>query len=129
MPVVLADDARLVFGYALADSEVASYAIFCIDYLGLRFGYPNDEAVSGHRYANHISGFYNAYEVHHSDWIEEIGNANKITFPNSDGLFSDLRHFIFFFHDTTLEFVSRTMSKPQLTDESIMDTVTAAFRA
>lgn len=108
-PVVLADDNTLVFGYYEASPghpfehgiiiKVPGCSIF-------KFGAPNDEALSGHRYAQFGLGYYSAYEVMNSEWIRELMVANRVHSQHDDSLFASCRHFIFTFHDTTLEFVT-----------------------
>lgn len=108
-PVVLADDNTVVFGYYEAtDSpfdrgvviKVPSCSIF-------KFGAPNDEALSGHRYAQFGLDCYSAYEVMNSEWTRELMVANRVHPQHDDSLFASHRHFIFTFHDTTLEFVTQ----------------------
>lgn len=128
MPIILANDSTLAFGYSLADEAEERHAVFRIDFSMLKFGYPNDEALPGHRYAQWGLAYYNAYEVFGSEWIAEIRAANRVAFPNFDGHFAELRHFIFTFHDTTLEFVSKETPLPRLTDDNLLSSVMAAFK-
>ena len=104
-PLVVADESTLVFGYYDAEGrgcvivKVPSCSIF-------RFGAPNDEALGGHRYAKIGLGYCSAYEVLNSEWIRELMVANRIHPNHKDSLFDSKRHFIFTFHDSTLEFVT-----------------------
>jgi hypothetical protein len=70
------------------------------------FGPPNDEAIGGHRLAKLGLMPYSTYEVLDSLWIAELENANRVHHRHDGRLFANLRHFIFTFHDSTLEFVS-----------------------
>jgi len=106
MPVVLADDSRMVFGYRLPQHAKHDFALFRIDLCLIhKFGYPNDEALRGHRYSDAGFDYYNAYEVVGSEWIDEMNRANAVSFPGDLNAFQSSKHFIFSFHDTTLEFV------------------------
>ena len=66
-----------------------------------RFGYPNDEALSGHPlYASGLQA-YGVFEVHGSSWPAELEAQNRRVFPKSHAF--EYRHFIFTFHDSTFE--------------------------
>lgn len=111
MPVVLADEHLLLFGYYLhrAPRDWKSDACVIVSaelYRALRFGYPNDEALSGHRYAAIGLRAYRAYEVLDSEWLHELKVANRSHPNHSDGMFEHDRHFIFTFHDSVLEFIT-----------------------
>jgi hypothetical protein len=103
-PIVIADDTRLAFGYRVRDA--GKVAVVSAESWIVKFGYPNDEALGGHRYFKNGLGFYSAYEVLNSEWIEEMRVANSTHRGHSDGMFGGLRHYIFTFHDSTLEFVA-----------------------
>ncbi|MFI0846384.1 hypothetical protein [Mesorhizobium sp. IMUNJ 23232] len=110
-PLVLAEENRLLFGYYLqtraAGEPFDSCAIVSVGtYLALKFGYPNDEALGGHRYAPIGLRPYSAYEVLESEWIREMKEANWVHPHHTDRMFAYDRHFIFTFHDSVLEFVS-----------------------
>jgi hypothetical protein len=66
-----------------------------------RFGYPNDEALSGHALWGRGLGVYGCYEVLRSSWLEDINSQNRKPFPKFEGY--DVRHFVFTFHDSTFE--------------------------
>lgn len=70
------------------------------------FGPPNDEAFSGHPLASRGLSPYAAWEVRDSSWIRTLERMNSVHPYHSAGLFSDFRHFIFAFHDTTFECVA-----------------------
>jgi hypothetical protein len=74
---------RFVFGYRTAPSSDKRNAIFKIGYWALKFGHPNDEALSGHRYYRNGLTAYSAYEVIGSEWIEELRQINQVSFPGS----------------------------------------------
>jgi hypothetical protein len=69
-----------------------------------KFGYPNDEALSGHPlYKRGLVG-YGVFEVPNSIWIKQMTEQNRVAFPNPPD--STQRHFIFSFHDSTFECVA-----------------------
>ena len=110
LPMVLADEHKFVFGYLLQDQTVdAACPLVVVTVEGcsiFKFGSPNDEALHGHRYSELGLSSYDAYEVLESDWIAELTIANRVHRNHSDARFSTLRHFIWTFHDSTLEFVA-----------------------
>lgn len=87
-----------------------------------KFGYPNDEALAGHRLYSKGLGFYGCFEVVDSEWVNELRRSNKVTFPDAE-IMLDARHFIFTFHDSTFECLARDVAEvsefPQL-DNSMM---------
>lgn len=74
------------------------------------FGPPNEEVISGHPYAFLGLKPYAVFEVRNSDWIEEMRSRNAIHSRHSDARFTERRHFIFAFHDSTFEVVAHGYS-------------------
>ena len=70
-----------------------------------KFGYPNDEALGGHRLFGKGLSFYSCFEVIESEWIVELRKGNEVNFPNFSS-FADKRHFIITFHDSTFECIA-----------------------
>lgn len=69
-----------------------------------RFGYPNDEALSGHQLSKRGLRCYGLYEVLESSWLLELQRQNRVAFPNTDWpAGAHLRHFVATFHDSTFE--------------------------
>ena len=91
-----------------------------------KFGYPNDEALGGHPlYAKGLVN-YGIYEVLNSSWIAEQAKQNQVCFPAPTHK-SRKRHFIFTFHDSTLECLAQDL-KLTLSDdpyETIFKTISA----
>jgi hypothetical protein len=87
-----------------------------------QFGYPNDEALGGHRLYNKGLQHYGCYEVIDSEWIAGFQCRNKVVYPERD-IMQKARHFIFSFHDSTFECVASGVERanefPQL-DSSMM---------
>ena len=86
--------------------ENAGYGIVELDLCSLtKFGYPNDEALSGHPlYERGLRG-YGVYEVRNSSWVRLQTEQNRVAFPKTPD--STQRHFIFAFHDSTFECIAR----------------------
>ena len=67
-----------------------------------RFGHPNDEALPGHSLFHRGLEGYGIYEVHNSMWCDEVVKINRVRFPATNRSYCG-RHFMFTFHDDTLE--------------------------
>ena len=123
LPHVFADEGRLLVAY-LANTPDPSFdgtnprsvspltgnqsvAILTAEpYLAFQFGPPNDEAISGHRLYPLGLRAYEAFEVRNSSWIASLEKANRVHSSHTPELFSNYRHFIVAFHDSTLEFIA-----------------------
>lgn len=70
------------------------------------FGPPNEEAIAGHRLAKLGLEPFSAFEVTGSAWIADLERANRVHRHHDRRHYDRLRHFIFTFHDSVLEFVS-----------------------
>jgi hypothetical protein len=124
LPLVLADDYRLLLAYLLSepdpewdgtyvnvispDSEGMAIAViqFQRPYAHM-FGPPNDEAFSGHPLANRGLDPYAVFEVRHSSWIRQLERMNSVHRQHAPEWFlEDKKHFIFTFHDSTFECIA-----------------------
>ena len=106
MPVILANDHALILAYETAP-DGADYAI--VKFLSPRahyFGAPNDETLRGHPLAARGLGHYGIYEIRHSSWIRTLDRVNSVHPRHNASRFQKLRHFVFTFHDATLECVA-----------------------
>jgi len=70
------------------------------------FGPPNDEAFEGHPLASRGLGPYGVYEIRDSSWIRKLERMNSVHPYHRPEQFSDYRHFVFSFHDTTFECIA-----------------------
>jgi hypothetical protein len=67
-----------------------------------KFGYPNDEALSGHPLIGTTpKTCYRILEVVDSPWPAQLAAQNRIAFPHTSDW--HIRHFIVTFHDSTFE--------------------------
>ena len=71
-----------------------------------KFGYPNHDVLGGHSLFKHGLRYSGVFEVIGSTWIQQLDAQNRIIFPDSD-IFSERRHFVFTFHDSTFECIAR----------------------
>jgi len=68
-----------------------------------KFGYPNEEALHGHPEYKMGIKYFCCVEFPDSKWAAEIEKQNEAHPNHQRGMYSNHRHFIFPFHDTTLE--------------------------
>jgi hypothetical protein len=73
----------------------------------IRFGGPNDEAISGHPLHGKGLAGYQAHEVFNSAWIEEQIKVNSVHPQHSEAPFRQLHHYVLLFHDEMLEVLAR----------------------
>lgn len=69
-------------------------------------GWPNDEALPGHRLWERglkETSYFSAAEVRNSSWIAEIEKGNRVHPRHQPERFAALRHYILLFHDSTFE--------------------------
>lgn len=109
LPVLLMGQRTFLVFYIWHDPE----EIAIIEWKHCRtalLGYPNEEALEGHRLASRgIGGMRYAndvLEVINSGWIAAMEQANRAHPQHKPALFADDRHFIVLFHDDTFECVA-----------------------
>ncbi len=112
-PVIYANEGALVVAYCMPSpagdepQEQASGVIVFKSVASFVFGGPNDEALQGHRLYKLGLRFYSSHEVLNSAWIADLCARNRVHPNHKDSTFAELRHFIFTFHDSTLEVAAR----------------------
>jgi hypothetical protein len=75
-----------------------------------KLGAPNDEVFSGHPLAGRGLEACSAQLVVHSPWLAELERINSIHRGYRPELWRSLKHYIFWFHDTTFECVAESYS-------------------
>jgi hypothetical protein len=90
------------------------------------FGYPNDEALPGHRLYESGLSYYGVFEVLEPSWRGRIIAQNQSVFPKTPAHYERLRHFIVTFQDSTFECLAEQLSA-QLVEGSIGDVLRSAF--
>lgn len=76
------------------------------------FGYPNNEALSGHPLYGRGLNTYGVFDVHNSHWGRRKVEQNRVQFPNT--LDFNSRHLIFTFHDSTFECLCKGIKSASL---------------
>jgi hypothetical protein len=74
------------------------------------FGPPNDEAFTGHPLAGRGLQPYSVAEVKNSSWIRTLERMNSVHPHHRKEEYLKLKHFIFAFHDSIFECVSKGFS-------------------
>jgi hypothetical protein len=92
-------------------------AVGAVEFLwvsSIKFGGPSDETLSGHPLFGKGLEYYAAHEVKNSCWIEEEEKINSVHPQHRGGWRDSLRHYIFTFHDETLECLAEEIRTEQL---------------
>lgn len=121
-PVVYANERTVLVAYHLPKAESKGIVSGVVVFEGVNshsFGSPNDEALHGHRLANLGLRPYTFYEVWNSAWVADLCTRNRVHPNHRDSLYADLHHFVFTFHDTTLEVAARSYRSTVEPDEPI----------
>ena len=104
MPVTVADDCSLFVRYFTNTGKVAVVHFpLCSVFT---FGSPNDEALAGHPLYGRGLEFYAVHRVENSSWIARLEQQNSVHPHHEKKWFlENKKHFVFTFHDSTLECV------------------------
>ena len=104
-PQIFADDTNFVLRYFTANEKIAVIVFPMVNIF--KFGSPNDEALGGHPLYKNGLKFYSVHEVKNSTWVQELEKQNSVH-PQHDkqSFLKDKKHYIFTFHDSTLECVA-----------------------
>jgi hypothetical protein len=107
MPVLLQEGGTAFLVFHLAPIDPSGGDVGIIEWLGCSatsFGYPNDEALAGHRlWERGLSEIDGAAEVLNSSWIARMEVANRVHPKHDPARFAALRHFVLPFQDDTFE--------------------------
>lgn len=112
-PMVVSDEHALYVAYYMQDvpEGYELEAVGLVRFEGFhvfQFGPPNDEAFNGHPLF--VKGLkpYGTYRINNSSWIKELSKRNSVHPYHSEAAFSKLSHYVWSFHDTTLEVVAKS---------------------
>jgi hypothetical protein len=76
----------------------------------VRFGGPGDEASPNHPLYQAGLSYYDAHEVHNSEWLKEQMAMNAKRRAHVDAKSRALRHYFLVFHDETFEALAETVT-------------------
>jgi hypothetical protein len=110
MPLILANDVRLVLGYEAAPDGADLILVRFLAPRAHYFGAPNDESLSGHPLYGRGLRPYGIFEVVSSSWIDGLERSNRVHPRHRPSSYDDLRHFVFTFHDDTFECISKDIA-------------------
>lgn len=125
-PVILSDEHKVILLFYLHSSDPKwdgisvhvrdsndDMGIACIQfnhYKQVKYGWPNDEVMAGHKYYKLGLLPYRMYEVENSDWFAELERGNSIHPYHDKARFMDGKHYIFYFHDSCFEIICKEIS-------------------
>ena len=112
-PVILSDEHNLFVAYYMQEQkqDFELQAVGLVKFKGFhsyKFGAPNDEAFHGHPLSENGLEPYGTFKILNSTWVQELCKQNSVHPYHSDEIFDDLVHFVWSFHDTTLEVVAKS---------------------
>lgn len=104
-PSVWANESKLVLSYITSEETIAVILFPLVSIY--KFGSPNDESLGGHPLIKNGLKHYNVHRVENSSWLSELEKQNSVH-PRHDKtfFFKDKCHYIFTFHDSTLEIIA-----------------------
>ena len=126
MPIVLADDYRLLLSYLLTNRGAALITFGRPSFHLL--GGPNDEALSGHPLYAIGLGRYGAYEVLNSSLARRLERMNSVHPSHNPKNFEGRRHFVFTFKEHVFECVARSFEAELIDEDGRIDAMVARFR-
>ena len=131
MPQLLVGLRTFLLFYARPDEDgLGKAGLGFVEIVGCaaaRFGPPNDEALENLPLWGHGLQFYAAHRVDGSSWLSEWSELAYRKDANNAALTSKLDHFIFTFHDETVE-VLATELKVELFEGSMTEALQEASR-
>jgi len=81
-----------------------------------RFGCPNEEVWHGHYLDGHGQDGNEAQIVVHSPWLNEVMAINSVHSDYRPERWTDKKHYIFWFHDTTFECLAEGLTWEVVTE-------------
>ena len=124
-PTLLQSDDQTFLFFRLACGEEHVVVVDFDWCLSTSFGSPGDETFNGHPLHGSRFEAYRAMRVVNSPWIDQLVRIDSVHDRHDPDLFSDARHFIFPFQDTTFECVARSFTATKV-EGSLRDAVKAA---
>jgi hypothetical protein len=114
-PFIISSEQRTFVGFFASDDgsrPAGSLEVIVVELAGctsVRFGFPNDEALHGHPLYGAGLTHYQLHEVEDSAWLTQLRTAEAVHAQAPEVPFSNARHFVFTFHDTTLETIAKNV--------------------
>jgi hypothetical protein len=126
MPHLVANDDRALLAFLLSEPDPAwdgSYVTIkspgderpeplgLVEFDGCisaKIGAPNDEVFTGHPLDGRGRESYAAQRVANSRWLKELETIDSVHRCYNPEYWRDMKHFVFWFHDSTFECVARS---------------------
>lgn len=111
-PFIVSSEQRTLIGFYAGSGDADpsdSNAVTVAELVGcisVRFGFPNDEALHGHRLYGAGLGYYRLHEVGNSAWLVELRAIEAVHDRAPEVPFANARHFVLTFHDSTVEAIA-----------------------
>lgn len=111
-PFIVSSEERTLIGfYARGEDaeQTDSDAVTVAELVGctsVKFGFPNDEVLHGHRLYDAGLGYYGLHEVDNSAWLIELRAIEAVHEHAPEVPFENARHYVLTFHDSTLEAIA-----------------------
>jgi hypothetical protein len=77
-----------------------------VDCVAVRQGPPTDETLHGHPLWDRGLTFYQLHEIENSGWLTSLRDMNRVHPGSPDLPWPDARHYLFAFHDSTVDAVA-----------------------
>lgn len=109
--IKLSDDGRTILIFeASAASKQTTVALSFDRTLNVRHGWPNDEAIGGHRLYGKGLCAHGYFEVENSKLIQELELGNRVHPSHKPEHHRGYKHYLLSFQDETIEIVSKEVS-------------------
>jgi hypothetical protein len=129
-PRIMSDEHNLFVAYYLQDTpkdfELEAIGLVRFElFHAYQFGPPNDEAFHGHPLYKKGLKPYGTFKIEGSSWLKEFCSRNRVHPYHKDEQFNEYEHFIWSFHDTTLEVIAKnySFSLKQGTPQSVIQQI------
>jgi hypothetical protein len=112
-PFIVSSEERTLIGFYARGEDAEqrnSDAVTVAELVGctsVKFGFPNDEVLDGHRLDDPGLGYYEPHEVDNSAWLIELRAIEAVHEHAPQVPFENARHYVLTFHDSTLEAIAR----------------------
>jgi len=104
-PSVYSNESKFVLRYFTARENTALIHFPLVNVF--KFGSPNDEILSSHPLNEKGLKYYSVHIIENSSWIASLEESNSVHSRHEKALFlKGKKHYVFTFHDSTLEIVS-----------------------
>jgi hypothetical protein len=111
-PFIVSSEQRTLIGFYGRSEDADQWdsdAVTVAELVGctsVKFGFPNDEVLHGHRLYGAGLGYYQLHEVDNSAWLIELRAVAAVHDHAPEVPFENARHFVLTFHDSIVEAIA-----------------------